>query len=440
MPSPRSRHSDPQRLPWLVRLRWAAVIAQAGCVAVVALALRAPLPIVPLLSVIGVTAVSNAALSALARSSHAPRLIGPALLLDTVSLTALLYLSGGPANPFSVLYLVQVTLAAVALSTRWTWGIVLASVLGYGALFAAHEPLPATLGGHGAHAHAHAHAHAEASGDVAFDAHLQGMWLALTVAASLIAFFVSRVSTALAEERARADRSARLAALTTLAAGAAHELATPLSTIKLAASELERALADRPADAALAADARLVRSEVERSRAVLDRLAASSGELAGESPERVPVRELADAVRAELDAERAARVRIRDESGGRALRLPRRAVTTALSNLVRNALDASGTEEVDISIREHGDAGARELHIAVHDRGEGMSPEVLARAGDPFFTTKAAGRGMGLGVFLARALAEQLGGQLELESAPERGTTATIILPCPDAAPEGART
>lgn len=412
-------------LPWLLTLRWVALVAQLVLVLVAHYALGAALPLVPLIALVAAGAISNAALALFgSRFSEPARLIGPTLLLDTLLLTAILHQSGGPSNPFAVIYLVYVTLAAVGASGRWTWALVVVSMLAYGSLFFAHEPLPAELGGHDMHATHHGgHAmhgmHDDAGG---FSAHLQGMWLAFSLAAMLIAWFVTRLARALAEERERATRAARLASLTTLAAGAAHELATPLGTIKMVARELERGLASAEGVAAeLREDARLVRLETDRCRAILDRLAAGSGELAGEGPEDVSLRALFDEVRAGLSEEDAARVAIEGAEGS--LRAPRRALVQALGSLARNALDAGPGEIVMRATAEE-----RGVRFEVIDRGEGMSADVLARAGEPFFTTRAAGRGMGLGIFLARAVAEQLGGGLSIVSSPGRGTEVRLTI------------
>jgi two-component system sensor histidine kinase RegB len=262
--------------------------------------------------------------------------------------------------------------------------------------------------------------------------HLQGMWVAFCVAAVLTAYFVVQMSTAIVRRdaelsamRDRAARSERLASLTTLAAGAAHELGSPLATIAVAARELERsiaALSDARA-AALGEDAALIRSEVDRCRAILNRLGAQVGQTPGETSVEVNAAELLDAVVRTIPERERGRL-LTSARGDATVRVPRNAVLQIAGNLVRNALDAGGGS-ISLSV-ETGPAG---LRVRLQDEGPGMPPDVLSRVGEPFFSTKAPGAGLGLGVFIARSLCEQMRGRLNLESSPGRGTTALVEIP-----------
>lgn len=405
-------------LDWLIRLRWGAFAGLVATIAVAGRAFDAPLPLPRLAGLVLALFVSNLLLGAARRTVAFPRaLCGAALTLDTLILTGLLHATGGASNPFSVLYLVYITLAAVVLGARWTWFLAALSVGCYGLLFATHFPVE-----HVGHL------------GPEMRLHLQGMWVAFCVAAVLTAYFVVQMSKAIERRdaemsamRDRAARNERLASLTTLAAGAAHELGTPLATIAVVARELERSIRTLPGTqaSALIEDAALIRSELDRCRAILDRLGAEVGQTPGEAPVELTAAEvLAAVVRSVPERERA---RLRTSAVGEAaVRAPRNAVLQVTLNLLRNALDAG---EGGVSLRiETGPAG---LRVLVQDEGPGMPPEVLSRVGEPFFSTKAPGAGLGLGVFIARSLCEQMGGRLKLESSPGRGTTALVEIPGP---------
>jgi two-component system sensor histidine kinase RegB len=419
----------PPNLAWLVRLRWLAVISQALAVLVVKSLVGIELSLRPLLSVVLVTALSNLGLMLwLKRQPHIqPWMAASVMSLDFLLLTALLYLSGGPSNPFTVLYLVNIALAAVVLEPGYAWTLCALSTACFGALFML--PPRSELMDKAMAMHHHHHHQAEEP----MNLHLKGMWVAFFVAATVIAYVVTRVTRDLdrqrseaAAARTRALRSERLAALATLSAGAAHELATPLATIAVVAKELERELLQAQGNAG---DARLIREEVERCKHILTQMASDAGESMGEAFTRIDARALLALALEEV----AERERVQLVVDGTApLHVPARAWARALRGLIRNALQA-GSGAVTVEVR-----GSREhAEITVTDRGQGMTAEVLARVGEPFFTTKEPGRGMGLGVFLARALAERMGGSLELSSRVGQGTAVRVLLP--QAADEGAK-
>jgi two-component system, sensor histidine kinase RegB len=401
---------------WLVRLRWAA----AAVFLLLALAtgwfFHLPMPLGAFAVPWAAQVLSNVALSRWVARRQTVRASTVAAIMgfDTLLLTALLALSGGPSNPFSVLYLVDVALGAVVLPPLLTWGLLLCALACFGALFI---PLPGSFGRPPL-------GHAEL-----MTLHLKGMWVAFAVAAVTLVAFVLRVRHMLAEreaelarERERAVRRDRLASLGTLAAGTAHALGTPLSTIAVAARELERRLQGLPD----AEDARLIREQVERCRRALGQMSAEAGQPAGEMLHPRPLENL---LREALDGlPEADRVQIEMPEGlaQASAALPLRALGQSVQALVRNALQAS-PPEVPVVLRLELEQGR--LRVEVEDRGEGMEPDVLARAGEPFFTTRLPGQGLGLGLFVARSLAEQLGGDLSLASTPAQGTRARLTLP-----------
>ncbi len=401
---------------WLVKLRWGAIAGQIVTILGVAHFMGVALPLPALFAIIAVELVSNVACVIAARraaNAVAEWWSGAVMVLDVVLLTALLHFAGGPFNPFSFLYLVEIALAAVIVRARWTWTLVLVSLVGSGALFAGQRQMLVSNGNH-------------------MQLHLRGMWVAFGVAASFIVYFLLRVrrdlearEAELVEAQRRVDRQERLASLATLAAGAAHELATPLATIALAARELERHLERARADATSLDDVHLIRAQVDRCRGILDSMAADAGQSAGEDVSEVAVAEL---LRSAADGLRAAPPIEVDVAGinGQRVRVPPRAVAQAIKSLLKNAQDAS-REGAVVSLRAG--VSGRAVAIEVIDRGLGMPADVLARAGEPFFTTKEPGRGMGLGLFLTRTLVERLGGELTLSSEAGAGTRALVKLP-----------
>jgi two-component system sensor histidine kinase RegB len=404
---------------WIVRLRWGTVIAETATVLVASRLLAIPLETESLLAVIGVAAASNVALHLWLRAGRplASFAIGGLLLAETGLLTTLLYLSGGPWNPFTSLYLVYVTLAALSLGMGWASAIVVAAAAGYAWLFHAHVPVCVLE-----------HQH---HGEPGLPTHLQTMWVAFVVTGMIVAYFVSRVAGALRErdtELARAQRTAarneKIVSLSTLAAGAAHELGTPLATIAVAAHELERVL---EREGVSSDDTRMIKSAVERCRRIVLQMSGRSAEGLGEVPQSTSIESLLGELRARAVLGGPDRLAVEvDSKVPAAVAVPREGLLQALVSVVRNAIDASGPEG-PVVLRVLAEPGR--LRFDVEDRGSGIAADILARLGEPFFTTKPAGRGMGLGVFLARAFAERWSGSMAIDSAPGQGTTVTLIIP-----------
>jgi two-component system sensor histidine kinase RegB len=409
-------HRDAINLSWLVKLRWAATIGQLVTIGVVHEGMGITLRVGPLLGLIALSVATNVvAFAWTARGRHVPPWALPGLMIfDTLLFTVLLHLTGGPFNPFSFLYLVYIALAAVVLPARLTWALVLLSLACSGFLFLDYEELPLGKLSHFEH----------------MRIHLVGMWVAFGVAAAFIVYFLWRVTVALAERQAELNDAraqvARQEKLASLAAVTAHELATPLSTIALVARELDRELSDPSALEAARSDAKLIREQVQRCRAILDNMSMRGGEFAGESRARVELSAVVGEAVSELAKTPPIRVELGEVPESCRLEAPPRALALTIQNLLKNAQDASKEgQEVVLSATM---SGSR-VCIEVRDRGVGMPREVLERVGEPFFTTKPPGGGMGLGLFVSRAMVERLGGELRVTSAPTEGTCVTIDLP-----------
>jgi two-component system sensor histidine kinase RegB len=430
---PLTTRNDGRRhnLTWLVHLHWWAILGQVVIVAGAQLLTSIGLPLRALLVVLGVEVLANLTLWAVARKAAASdAFIASVMVADALVLTVVLDLTGGAANPFSALYLVNVALAAVLLPPRWSWVILVASLGGFGALFL-HERFAGA---------AH-HIHAGGGQAELIRAHLGGMWVALGLASVFVVLFVHQLTYTLSvrerelrDTRSRADQREKLAALATLAAGAAHELSTPLGTIAIVTKELQRSLKDSVSPE-VRSDLQLVRDQIARCREILDRMSAQSGANMGESFVNIPVPRWIEQALAGLVTRDRVQVDMVPPAADAAIFGPPKALAETLRGLMKNAVQASPAESPVVLRTALVDGRVR---ASVIDRGKGMPADVLARVGEPFFTTKVPGEGMGLGLFLTRALAEQLGGEFRITSSPGVGTEATIELPATQAGERSA--
>lgn len=412
-------------LAWLTRLRWLAVVGQVSATLIAHLALGVKLPITLIFSIIATTLITNMMLAAMARRpARGGRAVAGVMVLDVLLLTAVLALTGGPSNPFCTLYIVHVVLAVVLLGTRWTWIIAALASACYAMLFLTRVRLDDPIQ------------------ELPEWARGVGEWTALTLVCVLIAYFIGAMHRAvlsrdqeLASMRERNERSARFAAVTALAAGAAHELGSPLGTIAVVAKELEIATKKAGVSEDITEDALLIRTEVDRCRAILDRMRLEVGDDLRYETRVVTAQEFIEEAMADLVEDRKPRVKSEVVVGAERFYLTSRAILRAVGVLLRNAFEASPPDAtVTMRLRHDG----RELTCEVIDRGGGMPADVLKRAGEPFFTTKEMGRGMGMGLFLVKLVIENNDGRLELQSTPGQGTLARLIFPA--RLPAGAAT
>jgi len=412
-------------ISWVVQMRWGVAAAYALSLALAATGITQPMPLVPVVAAALLTVASNgAAWRWMDRPDTEDLAIG-LLMFDATLLAVVLYFSGGASNPLSVLFLVQIALTALMFQRPWAWTLTALTIAAFGLLFFAPPAVD-----HSAHAH-HVHHMAEAPGD-GFDLHLRGMWLGFALSAVLVTYFVTSVSASLrlrerqlADARDRALRAERVASLAGLAAGTAHELGTPLSTILLAASEIERGLSGHVSDnERLRADAALIRDQAKRCRNILDAMIADSGGAPGEAPERSRADAIAREAIDSLPPHERQRV-VLEATDAPDVNLPRRIVAQAIHNLLRNAFDASPPDAtVTVTVTVGGGERGR-VRYSVEDHGSGMDSELLQQAQEPFMTTKD-GTARGMGLFIVTVIAERLGGECRLESTPGHGTTAVL--------------
>jgi len=416
----------------VVALRWVAVVGQLVTILVVHGLLGVPLPLGPLFAVLGMTAALNAALMIAYRSSP-PRRKGASppwqhalaltMLFDLVALTALLYLTGGMVNPFSLFYFVNIVLAAILLPRSWVWGLNLFAVGCVALLNVRFRPLlELQLPASGAAAPW------LGSGLVRL-----GSLLAYATCGSVIVLFITRIRGQVGHledrvrELARAKaRSERLESLGTLAAGAAHELSSPLSTIAVITKEVEGELVRGQVTDQTMQDVTTIRTELDRCRDILDRMSSDAGLVIGESLTKTTVGELVRECVSGVDPRAPVRVAIDPAITSIPLKAPLHGLAQAIRGIVKNAVDATGNP-ADVSCQAVTEGG--QLAIRIQDSGQGIDDETLRRIGEPFFTTKEPGKGTGLGVFLARNVIERLGGTMEFRSEPGRGTLVTIRIP-----------
>lgn len=403
-------------LTWLARLRWLAVLGQVAAIWIAASTLSIHLPILPVSIVVLTTLLTNIVIAGWVWRGDTPAWMVPVVIfLDVGLLTLLLYYTGGTTNPFATLYVVHVVMAVILIGPVWSWALVVVAAGSYALLFKYHLPLIAEP-------------------PISPRLLSTGNWVALFLESALIAYFIGRLSRSLRDREAevrtmrdRATRHQQLASLATLAAGAAHELGTPLGTIAVVAKELELAVEPLAADNSdLAEDARLIRREVDRCRKIIDRMRVDVVQDIAAQSRRLEIADLVEMVRNDMTDETRPRLIVEVDPAVQAVIAPPRAVQQALGVMVRNAFEASSH---DASVRFHVSRHNGEVKLAVIDRGSGMAADVVQRAGEPFFTTKAPGRGMGLGLFLVRLVAEQSNGRWYIESKPNEGTRSILVLP-----------
>jgi two-component system sensor histidine kinase RegB len=336
------------------------------------------------------------------------------LLLDIAGITSLFFFTGGATNPFVWFYLLPLIIAATILPRGYTWFMAGLSVACYSTLFFYNVPLP----------------HSGMQHDGGFQMHVFGMWLGFVFSAGFVAVIIVGLAHSLrerdrklAEAREQALQNERLVALGTLAAGAAHELGTPLGTMAILAADLEQEYADAGHDD-LHRKLGILRKQVDRCKQALSVISASAGAGRAESGHRMAVRQYLDAVLAEWrqqhpHARLAAHI---SEPAPEAMLIAERSLTQALHNVLGNAADASPD---DVTLEA--DWSKDELKLTVADRGPGLRDDIHEQLGKQPVTTKP--EGLGVGLYLAHATIRRLGGDLVVGKRKQGGTTVRVSMP-----------
>lgn len=414
-----TRNANHLRLRTLIRLRTLAIIGQCIAVVSVAYGFGFPLPIASCFLLIACLALLNLALRLVYPANHrlSPTMSTIVLGLDILQLGALLYMTGGLENPFSILICVPVIIASASLPVRNIIALGVIAVTAVTVLAFFHLPLPWYP-------------------EIAFDAPLllvTGMWIAIVSTSAFAAFYAYRVSAeageladALVATEFALQREQHLSALDGLAAAAAHELGTPLATITVVAREMERALGN---DERFGEDVQLLRSQSERCRDIMRRLATlSSTEEA--YMRQLPLSSLVEEVIAphrEFGVEIS--VKHQESTGKEPIGHRNAGIVYGLGNLVENAVDFAHS-----AINVHTASDTDTVSITIDDDGPGYAADVLPRIGDPYVTRRPRGNkpsagGLGLGLFIAKTLLERSGAELKFSNENGGGARVEVIWP-----------
>ena len=340
------------------------------------------------------------------------------LLLDVIIVTVLLYFSGGASNPFVSYYLVPLTISAAILPWRYTWIIAGLSITAYSLMLFYFQPL-GTI---------NEHAHHIAGNS--FNQHVLGMWFNFSLSAGLITYFVVKMASSLRQQEARLVnhredelRDEQILALATLAAGTAHELGTPLSTMTVLIDEMEQ---DHQQHEPLQDDLQLLRQQVNSCREILRGLVNTAQTHSTAQRKRIAADNYLKQILEHWQVLRPS-ARFELNIGSHSVMAFIEVDATleqAIGNLLNNAADAS-TQPLQITL----DWDECDITLSIRDHGPGVPHDIGHQIGKPFVTAKGKGLGLGLGLFLSHATVARYGGEIRLLNHPEGGTLAELQLP-----------
>lgn len=421
--APSDVSSNAINLRRLIVLRCIALAGQLLAVWIAVTSLHMALPLRPLIGIITALALFNFLTWLRMRR---PWPVGEVelffhLALDVAGLTGMLYFSGGSTNPFVILYLLPLALTAAALPAAYAWAMAGVSIACYTLLMFFYIPLPQSHANHSD-----------------FGQHVIGMWLGFLLSAGLIAWFAVRMGETrrshdrlLAQMREDELRNERIVALGTLATGAAHELGTPLSTMAVLAREMER----DAAAPSVRENLRVLREQIDRCKSILSTLSESAGASRAEGGGSVRLENYLVAVIDDWQQMRRGVSVRRHFEGPRPSPeiIAEQTLSQAIVNILNNAADSS-PDNVEVSAHWN----ELELVLEISDRGGGLTPDAAHAAGQPFFTTKAPGQGLGLGLFLAHATLRRLGGSVRMYNREGGGVCTQLVLPLANLRVDGA--
>ncbi|MEQ6917534.1 ATP-binding protein [Halomonas aquatica] len=335
------------------------------------------------------------------------------LMVDVTGLTLLFYFTGGSHNPFINYYLVPVTIAAATLPWRHAWLVAASSMAAYSFLMVSYQPIPQF---------------AQGFGETTLGLHVLGMWMNFALSAGLVTFFIYKMAhalrrrdQALSRTREAALRNEQVLAVATQAAGTAHELGTPLSTMAVLLAEMRE---DAGGDPALTRDLELLRQQVDTCKSRLRHLVDNADRRRMAEPEsREAQAWLAGVVQRWLvlrpDVSHRLGIAERRDPPWLAVDAT---LDQALTNLLNNAADAN-PDDITIRLDWNGD----EVIIDIRDHGPGVAMSIADQLGETFVSTKS--KGLGIGLFLTHATINRFGGGVSLYNHPDGGTLTEVTLP-----------
>jgi len=379
-------------------LRNIAIIGQAAAILLVTRGLNIELPIIPLWGIIGTLIIINVLTIFQLKTGKTISKFEFffQLLIDMTALFGLLYFSGGAANPFTSLFILQVIIAAVTLPPSYAWTAAAISIAFYTTLMFFSIEVP-----YFQHHH---------TGDF-FNLHMQGMWISFILLAGIISWFVVRMNITIRRQDALLAEAEKIAAVGMLAANAAHELGTPLATMAVLAEDCE------------AKKSRQFSEQLSRCKQILSRIAAAAGVARAESGSATTLDVfLSDIVSSWKNDNPAVAFTANIQKGDSLEIVAEYGLKQAITNLLDNAADIS-PEFVQLDAKWTGQS----LNLTIQDKGRGIPPEILHNIGEAGFTTKL--NGLGLGLFLARSVIIRLEGSLDFKKMPGGGTIAAINIP-----------